>query len=347
MRVAINMPRHSQARETAQWAREMEAASVDVIWVGEAYSFDAVSMLGYLAGQTSKIELGSSILQTYSRSPAMLGMTAAGLDYVSDGRFLLGLGSSGPSVVEAWHGIPYEQPLARTREIVDICRAIWRRDRLEVEGKVFTVPRRTGPYADSLRPIKMIDHPVRSRIPIYLAALGRRSVAMAAEIAEGWYPLFFDPARVDLWRASLDDGLARRDESLGGLEIVAGGWAAFCNADQAKEIRDLERPHVALYVGAMGPVGNNFYNDLFVEYGFEQEAAEIERLYRNGDRAGAEAIVPEDYLISTSLVGEPEQVRERVHAFRDAGVTCLRVELPEGYDRPAELVAKLKEWAED
>jgi F420-dependent oxidoreductase-like protein len=336
----MNVPRFPSAEEAATWAVSMESAGIDVLWIGEAYGFDAVSMLGLLAGRTSRVQLGSAILPVFSRSPALTAMTAAGLDFVSSGRFILGLGASGPQVVQGWHGAAYDRPLLRTRETIDVCRLVWAREKLQYDGKTIELPGGDG------RPLKLLNQPVRPDIPIYIAALGAKNVALAAEVAQGWLPIFFHPDRHDVWASSLAEGASRRDPALGPLEIVAGGQVSVCDDDEAERLRDAERPHVALYVGGMGAVGQNFYNDLFVRYGYEDEAPRIQELYLSGQKKEAEALVPADYLRSTLLIGDEGHVRDRIEAYRSAGVTCLNIEIPCSVDDPVALVETLRSWTD-
>lgn len=330
-------------RQAAARARDLERAGMDMIWVAELYSFDAVSILGYLAGHTERVELASGILPIYSRTPALTAMTAAGLDAVSGGRFVLGLGSSGPQVIEGWHGVRFDKPLTRTREIIDICRRVWSRERLEYHGEAYQLPLPEDQGTGLGKPLKLINHPVRERIPVYVASLGPANVAMTAEIADGWLPAFFHPDKArDVWGADLDAGLSKRDPSLGPLDICAGGVLSICDPDTARKLREVGRPGTALYVGGMGARGRNFYNNVFRKYGYEREAEEIQNLYLSGKKAEAEALVPDDFLAATALVGDEGQVRERIEAYRAAGVTVLSVN-PVGEDQLA-LIEKVKAW---
>jgi F420-dependent oxidoreductase-like protein len=194
------------------------------------------------------------------------------------------------------------------------------------------------------RPLKLLNQPIRPDIPIYIAALGAKNVALTAELAQGWLPIFFHPDKADVWSPSLAEGATRRDPALGPLEIVAGGPVAICDDDEAERLRDAERSHVALYVGGMGPVGKNFYNDLFVRYGYGDEAQRIQELYLSGKREEAEALVPAEYLRATVLVGDEDHVRDRIQAYRSAGVTCLNIEIPDSVDDPVALVAALRSF---
>ena len=309
----------------AAYARLLEAAGIDYLWCGEAYSADAVSTMGYLAAVTKRAHIGSSILPLYSRTPTLLAMTAVGLDKLSRGRFILGVGASGPQVVEGFHGVPYEDPVGRTREIIDICRAVWRRERVTHAGRNYEVPLGEGRGTGLGKPLKIMDHPVRERVPIYVASLGPKNVEMTAELAEGWLPLHFLPERTaEVWGPSLRAGRSRRRDDLPPLEIVAGGPLAI--GDDVTHLQESARPMLALYFGGMGARGKNFYNDLLRRYGYEREATLIQDLYLGGDRKGAAAMVPEKLVEGMSLVGDAAFVKDRVAAFRDAGVTILNVQ---------------------
>ncbi|KQX07826.1 MULTISPECIES: LLM class F420-dependent oxidoreductase [unclassified Leifsonia] len=311
-------------RETAAEVGELEKAGVDIVIVPEAYSFDAVSQLGYLAAVTDTIKLASGILQIYTRTPSLTAMTAAGLDFVSDGRFVLGIGASGPQVIEGFHGVPYDAPLRRTREIIDICRMVWRRDRVEYEGRSYRIPLPAEQGTGLGKPLKLINHPVRDRIPIVVAALGPASVRQTAEIADAWMPMFFHPERArDVWGGSLDAGLAKRSDDLASLDVFAS--PALYIGDDADAVLPLVKPQIALYVGGMGARGKNFYNDLVSQYGFEKEAALIQDLYLEGRKDEATAAVPDELARAINLIGSPAHVKERVAAFAEAGVTTLAV----------------------
>jgi F420-dependent oxidoreductase-like protein len=309
----------------AQYAKSLEDAGVDFLWAGEAYTADAVSTLGFLAAVTTRAALGSSILPIYSRTPTLLAMTAVGLDKLSGGRFILGLGASGPQVIEGFHGIPYDSPVGRTSEIMDICRSVWRRDRLVHDGPHYQVPLPEGTGTGLGKPLKITDHPVRDRIPIYVASLGPKNVEMTAERAEGWLPLHFWPDRADrVWGSALRAGGSKRAADLPPLEIVAGGPLAI--GDDVAHLRDQARPNLALYFGGMGARGQNFYNDVLRRYGFEQVADEIQDAFLGGDRKGAESMVPDALVEEISLVGDSGFVKDRIAAYREAGVTVLNVQ---------------------
>jgi len=324
--VKISVSAHYSRGDIAGQVAELqllEQAGADVIWVAESYSFDAVSALGYLAASTERATIASGILNVYSRTPALLAMTAAGLDALSKGRFMLGLGTSGPQVVEGFHGLPYEAPLTRLRETVEICRKVWRRDdKLTYAGRQFTLPLPADEGTGLGKPLKLINHPVRDRIPIALATLGEKSVETTAELAEAWLPAFFMAEGADaVWGQALRRGREKRDPGLPPLEIFAGGAVAI--GERLEGYRDLARPQIALYVGGMGAREKNFYNQIFRKYGYEAEAERIQDLYLSGRKAEAEAAVPQSYVDATSLVGPEGFVRERLQAYKAAGVTCL------------------------
>jgi F420-dependent oxidoreductase-like protein len=326
MRVGMSLSYAGGFAETADELAEYEKAGLGIVFVAEAYGFDAVSQLGYLAAKTQRLEIASGILQLYSRTPALTAMTAAGLDYVSGGRFTLGLGASGPQVIEGWHGVPYDAPVGRTREIVEICRKIWRREPLEYSGRYYTLPLPPGVGTGLGKPLKLINKPLRERIPVMLAALGPKNVALAAEVAEAWEPLFFPPeSAAAVWGKALAEGQARRDPALGPLDVIAETRLAI--GDDVTALRDLSRPAFALYIGGMGAKGRNFYNDLVRRFGYEAEAEAIQDAYLSGRKDEAAALVPAELLERTSLIGPEGYIRDRLAALREAGVTTLNVTL--------------------
>ncbi|MFG2648973.1 LLM class F420-dependent oxidoreductase [Streptomyces sp. NPDC048436] len=297
-----------------------EQAGLQLAAVPESYSFDAVSKLGYLAAKTDRIELMSAILPVYSRTPALTAMTAAGLDYVSDGRFTLGLGASGPQVVEGFHGIKYDAPLGRTREVVEICRKVWRRDPLAYDGKYYRVPLAKEYGGSGLgKPVKIINHPVRAEIPISVAALGVKNVALVAEIAQGWQPLFFHPLKAQqVWGEALNAGFSKRDPALGELDIQL--QVQFHLGEPSPEAVQRVRNQLALYIGGMGARDKNFYNQLACRYGYEAEAKEIQDLYLSGMKAEAAEAVPQELLDAVTLMGDEDSIRRQAEEFQAAGV---------------------------
>ena len=348
MRIGMGLNYSGGFAETVAELAEHEAAGLDIVWVPEAYSFDAVSQLGFLAARFERLEIASGILQVYTRTPSLTAMTAAGLDYVSGGRFTLGIGASGPQVIEGFHGVRYDSPIGRTRELVDICRAVWRRERLDHQGRYYRIPLPAEEGTGLGKALKLINHPVRERIPIVLAALGPKNVAMAAEIAEGWLPIFYVPEKAQgVWGESLAAGRAKRDPALGELDICLQASFAITNdEDTAKAMLDGMRGFVALYVGGMGAKGKNFYNDVARRYGYEQEADTIQDLYLDGKKQEAAAEVPEELLRSMSLIGPRSYVAERMAAFAEAGVTTLNLTpLGDTAARRVELVGAAKEIA--
>jgi F420-dependent oxidoreductase-like protein len=317
-------------QQAVQQVIELEKAGLDQVMIAEAYSFDAVSQVGYLAAKTSTVEIGTGILNVYSRTAALMAMTAAGCDYVSDGRFILGLGASGPQVVEGFHGVPFEKPMVRIREYIEACRMIWKREQpFDYQGQTVQAPLPAGQGTGFGKALKIINHPQRADIPIWWASLKDRSVEATAELADGWLPIFFVPDKFQqVWGTALKAGLAKRDPSLGRLEISAGGMLAIGEdlvGDKQKAILDFARPSVALYVGGMGGRGKNFYNDICTAYGYEKEAIEVQDLYLDGKKAEAAAAVPGEMLELSHLVGPRSYIKERVGAFKEAGVTVLSI----------------------
>ena len=306
---------------------DYEKAGLDIVFVPEAYSFDAVSQLGFIAARTERLEIASGILQIYTRTPALTAMTAAGLDYVSGGRFTLGIGASGPQVIEGFHGVPYTAPLGRTRELVEICRQVWRRELLEHQGRYYQVPLPAERGTGLGKPLKLINQPVRARIPIVIAAIGPKNVQLAAEIAEGWQPIFYLPERAgEVWGDSLAAGSALRDPALGPLDVVVTAPLAITEGkDTADALLNALRPMLALYIGGMGARGRNFYHDLACRYGFGAEAGVIQDRYLAGDRAAAAAAVPDELVRRSSLIGPAGYVRDRLEVLRGSGVSTLNV----------------------
>jgi F420-dependent oxidoreductase-like protein len=343
MKLGMQVPYAGGFKESAKLVSDYEKAGLDIVWVAEAYGFDGVSMMGYLAATTERMQIGSAILPIFTRTPALIAQTAAGLDYVSDGRFILGIGASGPQVIEGFHGVPYQAPLGRTRELIDICRMAWRREKLEYEGKYFTLPLPPEKGTGLGKPLKFITHPVRDSIPIYVASLGPKNVEMTAELADGWLPLFYIPERAkDVWGGDMAAGEAKRSADLGPLDVVAGGLVAI--GEDAAKVAELARPMVALYVGGMGARGRNFYNDLACRYGYEKEATEIQDLYLDGKKDEAAAKVPDELLALTNLCGPEGWVKERLAAFKEAGVSTLNI-TPVGPDA-TDIIEKIKAWSE-
>jgi F420-dependent oxidoreductase-like protein len=298
-------------------AKEAERLGYDSLWTAEAYGSDAATVLGWIAGATTKIKLGAAIFQMPGRSAAMTAMTAATLDQLSGGRMILGLGSSGPQVAEGWHGQRFARQLQRTREYVEVVRLALSRERLEFHGETLELPLPDGPG----KALKLTIGPVQERIPIYLAAIGPKNTALTGEIADGWLPTFFSPEHVGLFRELLGEGAARSGRSVDEIEIAPMVSAHV--SDDIELARNLMRPAIALYVGGMGSRQQNFYNTLVQRYGFEDAAREIQDLYLDGKKEEACAAIPDALIDQVSLVGPRDVVAERVAAFRDAGVGTL------------------------
>jgi F420-dependent oxidoreductase-like protein len=345
MRIGMQIDYAGGFAESVADLVELEKAGLDIVFVPEAYSFDAVSQLGYIAAKTERIGIASGILQIYTRTPTLTAMTAAGLDFVSDGRFTLGIGASGPQVIEGFHGVRYDAPLGRTREIVEICRQVWRRERVVHEGRYYRIPLPADEGTGLGKPLKLINRPVRERIPVMLAAIGPKNVAMTAEIAEGWQPIFFHPEKAaDVWGPALAEGKAKRDPALGPLDTSVMVPVAI--GDDVAPLVDYVRPVLALYIGGMGARGKNFYNELACRYGYEADAKRIQDLYLDGKKDEAAAAVPAELLNAISLVGPRGHVKERLAAFAEAGVTTLQVTpLQPGTENRTAVVRELRELA--
>jgi F420-dependent oxidoreductase-like protein len=305
--------------EQLQLVQEAERLGYDSVWAAEAYGSDAATVLAWLAAGTSKIKLGSAIFQMPGRTPAMTAMTAATIDELSGGRMILGLGSSGPQVAEGWHGQRFGRQLQRTREYVAVVRKALARERLEFKGETLELPLPDGPG----KALKLMISPVQERIPIYLAAIGPKNTALAGEIADGWIPTFFSPEHVADFRQLLEEGAARSGRSLEGFEMAPTVQSYV--SDDREMARNLMRPGLALYIGGMGSRKQNFYNNLVKRYGFEEAAEEIQNLYLDGQKAEAGEAIPAELIDQIALCGPKDFVRERIAAFRDAGVGTLMV----------------------
>jgi F420-dependent oxidoreductase-like protein len=324
MRTGIFLSYAGGFKQSVDQVVELERAGVDIALVAEAYTYDAISQLGYLAAQTSTIELGTGIVPIYVRTPTLLAMTAAGLDYVSDGRFRLGIGTSGPQVIEGFHGVPFDAPMGRTREVVEICRQVWRREKLTHDGKYYQIPLPADRGTGLGKPLRLINHPVRENIPIAIAALGPKNVELTAEIAEGWQPMFFYPEKADdVWGDALRAGTAKRDPALGPLDIMVS--ASLAIGEDVEDRLAWAKPQLALYIGGMGAKGKNFYHNLVTRYGFGDVADHIQDLYLAGKKDEAIAAVPDELVRQVSLVGPRGFVKERLAAYAEAGVTTMLV----------------------
>jgi F420-dependent oxidoreductase-like protein len=311
--------------------RKAERLGYDSVWAAEAYGSDAATILGWIAGQTSRIRIGSSIFQMPARSPAMTAMTAATLDQLSDGRMILGIGSSGPQVAEGWHGQRFARQIQRTREYVAVVRKALARERLEFHGETLELPLPDGPG----KALKLTIAPVQEKIPIYLAAIGPNNTRLAGEIADGWIPTLFSPEHIAEFRPLLEEGAAGAGRTIDATFDIAPTVNVFVTDDLASA-RDAMRPYLALYVGGMGSREKNFYNQLVQRYGFEDAAREVQDLYLEGRRDEAMAALPDELIDLVSLCGPADRVRERLEVYRDAGVGTLGV-VPMAWDKDGRL----------
>jgi len=349
MKIGMSINYVGDFKASVQQVVEYEQAGLDVVWVAEAYSIDAVSQVGYLAAKTERVEIGTGILNVYSRTASAIAQTAAGCDYVSDGRFILGLGASGPQVIEGFHGVPYEKPMKRISEYIDVTRMTLKREPVVYDGVTVQVPLPEGQGTGLGKPLKLINHPVRDEVPIWWASLMPLSVKETAKSADGWLPVFFVPDEYQrVWGDDIKAGVAERDPGLPQLEIGAGATVAIGEefvGEGADRILDRGRPATALYWGGMGARDKNFYNTIAQKYGYEEEAIEIQDLYLDGRKDAAAAAVPRNFLERANLVGPEGYVRERLGAWKEAGVSVLNV-TPAGPD-PVGTLGTLKELIED
>jgi F420-dependent oxidoreductase-like protein len=300
-------------------AKQADELGYAVVWAAEAYGSDAVTVLSWIAAQTSRIDVGSAVLQIPARTPAMTAMTAATLDTLSGGRFRLGLGVSGPQVSEGWHGVRFTAPLARTREYAEIVRTALRRERLKYAGEHFTLPLPDGPG----KALRLTVRPARKHIPLYLAAIGPKNLALTGELADGWLPVFFSPAHAGEQLAQIRAGAEAAGRSMDAFDVVP--TVPLVVGDDWRACADAVRGYAALYLGGMGSREKNFYNQLACRMGFAAEAAEVQEKYLARDQAGAMAAVPLEFLDATSLLGPKERIAEKMTEFAEAGVTTLSV----------------------
>ena len=323
MRVAISLRLSNEDWATAAtYVVEAERLGVDYVWSAEAWGHDAVTPLAFMAARTSRILLGSGIMQAGTRTPALVAMTAMSLASISGGRFMLGLGVSGPQVIEGWHGIRFERPVQRLREIVEIVRMACRGERVSYRGTVYELPLPGGEgkaLRGSAKP--------QPDIPIYLATLSPKSLEMTGEVADGWLGTSFMPEHARVFFDHLAAGAARAGRSLGDFDLQAGGFVAF--SDDVERLIPPRKPGLAFTLGAMGSRQHNFYNDAYRRAGYTDAAVEVQRLWLDGRREDAAARVPDELVLKTNLLGTEAMVRDRIRAYRDAGVTTLRVE-PDG-----------------
>ncbi|MCW2995209.1 MAG: class F420-dependent oxidoreductase [Conexibacter sp.] len=300
--------------------QEAERLGYDSVWTAEAYGSDAATILAWLAGQTTTIKLGSGIFQMPARSAAMTAMTAATIDQLSDGRMLLGIGSSGPQVSEGWHGVRFGKQIQRTREYIEVLRMVLARERVEYAGETIQLPLPNGPG----KALKLTIAPVQEHMPIYLAAIGPKNTALAGEVADGWMPTLLSPEHLPMLRKSLEEGASRAGRKLDNFDIAPTVNVNITETD-VEGARDAMRPFMALYIGGMGSREKNFYNTLVRRYGFEDAAKKVQDLYLEGHKEDAAAALPDELIDLVSLVGPADRVRERLRAYKDAGVGTLGV----------------------
>jgi F420-dependent oxidoreductase-like protein len=322
MRVAIGIGlSQDDWGEATTYVVEAERLGADAVWSAEAWGHDAVTPLAYLAGKTERIGLGTGIIQAGTRTPALVAMTAMSMQAITGGRFLLGLGTSGPQVIEGWHGIPFKRPVQRMRETVEIVRRAAAGERLAYQGTVYTLPLPGGEG-------KALRSAARPRqVPIYLATLSPKSLEMTGELADGWLGTSFMPEHADVFTRHLAAGAARAGRTLADLDLQAGGVVAF--GDDLERLIAPRKPGIAFTLGAMGSREHNFYNMAYQRAGYADVAREAQRLWLDGNREAAAALVPDELVLQTNLLGTEAMVAERIRAYRRAGITTLRVQ-PEG-----------------
>jgi F420-dependent oxidoreductase-like protein len=336
VKVGINVPYtdHIARDMVVAYVQEADRLGYDTVWVAEAYGWDAFTMLTQLACATRRIQLGTGIVNVFSRSPALIAQSAASLDSISGGRFKLGLGTSGHQVISGWHGVPFERGVRRMRETVDIVRMVLRRERVRYEGEIFKLD----------MGLKLITHPIRDTIPIYLATLTPTGIALAGEVADGWMPVFFSPEH---WRTTLrpqlEKGAARAERPLSEVSVCV--FQPVVVTDDRQAGRDATRPHLALYVGGMGSRERNYYNQLFRRYGFEQQAKRIQDLYLDRRKDEAIAAVTDEMVDLVTIIGPPEECKERLGELEKAGVDELALAITVPGNDPSETLAALEAMA--
>ena len=322
MRLGLNLGYWgSKPDQLVEFATEAERLGYDSVWTAEAYGSDAVTPLTWIAAKTEKIAVGSAIMQMTARAPAVTAMTAATLDWLSGGRMRLGIGASGPQVVEGWHGVPYGRPLTRAREYVKIVRSVLAREApLEHHGRHYDIPTSEGSGLG--KPLKLILHPLRNHIPIYIAAQGPKNVALTAEIADGWLVVFFAPAHQKMYQEFLDEGFARAPEK-DRSQFDTAPTVTVALGDDAQACRDSVKPNLALYIGGMGARSKNFYYNIACRYGFEEAAGKIQDLFLQRKRDEAAAAVPDELVDQVALCGPKERIAERLEEWKASDVTTL------------------------
>ena len=345
MKISTTIGFGGDPQKLAQQARDLEAAGVDLIWGAEIYGYDLVSTLGFVAGKTERAQLMTGIIPLYSRSPALIAQTAATLDALSGGRFVLGLGSSGPQVIEGWHGVPFSKPIGRTRDTIEICRKVWSGEKVAHDGRTYKLPLAEGGTGLG-KPLRFMGPPPGQDIPIAVASIGPKNVELTAEVADIWQTIHFVPDRFEqVWGDSLAAGKSKREADKAPMQIMAGGIVAIGDGPHIEAARKLARQLIGFYVGGMGAKSKNFYNDLFKRYGWVDEAEKIQDLFLSGQRDEAYAAVPDEYIDLANLIGDESHVRERLAVYHDVGVGYLNVQA-QG-PAPLETIEMVKAWVED
>jgi F420-dependent oxidoreductase-like protein len=320
--IGFGMTGNEDWEELSNYAVEAERLGVDYAWSAESWGHDAVTPLAYLAAKTSRIKLGAGIMQAVARTPANTAMTAMTLASMSGNRFILGLGASGPQVVEGWHGVPFRKPIRRIREVIEIVRMVSAGERLAYKGEIYELPLPGGEG----KALKSGAQP-QPNIPVYLATLSPKSLEMTGEIADGWLGTSFMPEHADVFFEHIERGAKAAGRTLADIDLQAGGTVAF--SDDVDKLLARHRPGIAFTLGAMGSKEHNFYNAAFRRAGYDEEALAVQRKWIEGDRQGAAALVPDEMVRQVNMLGTEDMVRTRIRAYRDAGVTTLRLH-PEG-----------------
>jgi F420-dependent oxidoreductase-like protein len=336
VKLGINVPYadYLPREMVVAYVQEADRLGYDAVWVAEAYGWDAFTICTQLAVATERIKIGTGIVNVFSRSPALIAQTAASLDLISNGRFILGLGTSGHQVVEGWHGVKFERGVRRMRETIEIVRMVLKRERLKYEGEIFHLD----------MGLKLITHPVRPEIPIYLATLTPTGVALAGEMADGWLPVFFSPAHYErVIRPGLEKGAARAGRPLSHLSVCP--IQPVVVTSDRKAGRDSVRAHLALYIGGMGSREKNYYNQLWASYGYEEEARRIQDLYLERRKDEAMALITDEMVDLVTIIGPAEECRERLEELSKVGVNEVSVALGVPGNDPAETLAALQALA--
>jgi F420-dependent oxidoreductase-like protein len=343
VKLGTGLRRAADFQTSVQRVVDMEKAGLDIVSSGEAWGFDAFTKLAYVAARTERVQLATSIVNVFSRSATTLAVTAASLDQISGGRAILGLGASGPQVIEGFHGVPYARPLSRIVDTIEVCRITWRREKVTYSGRAITVPLPPEQGTGLGKALNVMDYPLRPDIPIWWAALTPRAVEKAAELADGWIPIYVIPEKVgEVWGPALRAGLARRGPGRLPFETSVAVNVAIGENLPVRELRDQFRADLALHVGGFGARGANFYNDLAIAFGFPDEAKLIQDLFLDHKKDEAAAHVPDEWLEKASLIGPKSFVAERLAAYREAGITVLSV-TPVGGQDPVRTVEQLRE----